>query len=200
MAAVVGAPCGVSVDGRVVPAQAAFPLRAGADLHVGPPEKGARVYVAFHSGAPSRARRLLEAPASLDAGPFRVVAGPQAELFVPLRERSFRVEMASNRVGIRLDGEFQAHEVELPSEPACVGTVQVAGGGGLLILGPDGPTIGGYPKVAVVVDADLDRLGQLRPGDEVRFEQVSLGDARSLRQEREARIGRQCAEIRAVTS
>src|SRR5262249_43122301 len=57
-------------------------------------------------------------------------------------------------------------------------------------LGPDGPTIGGYPKIAVVVDADLDRLGQLRPGDLISFEQVDLVTARALRTAYETRIER----------
>jgi allophanate hydrolase subunit 2 len=38
-----------------------------------------------------------------------------------------------------------------------------------IILGPDAPVTGGYPVIAVVVDADLDAVGQLRPGDTVRF-------------------------------
>jgi allophanate hydrolase subunit 2 len=88
-----------------------------------------------------------------------------------------------DRVGIRLDGHRSAHTVELPSEPACVGCIQITPDGTPIILGPDGPTIGGYPKAAVVISADLDRLGQLRPGQNVEFEAVSLDEARRLYRE-----------------
>ena len=46
------------------------------------------------------------------------------------------------------------------------GAVQVVNDGQCIVLGVDGQTIGGYPKVAHVIAADLDRLGQLRPGQE----------------------------------
>jgi 5-oxoprolinase (ATP-hydrolysing) subunit C len=49
-----------------------------------------------------------------------------------------------------------------------------------VILGADGQTIGGYPKVAHVVRADLDRVGQLRPGSGVRFEEVTAAAAEAL--------------------
>jgi allophanate hydrolase subunit 2 len=45
------------------------------------------------------------------------------------------------------------------------GALQVPPDGRPVILGPDRPSTGGYPVIAVVVDADLDRLAQLRPGD-----------------------------------
>ena len=46
-----------------------------------------------------------------------------------------------------------------------------------VVLGVDGQTIGGYPKVAHVVRADLDRLAQLRPGDRARFVRVTPDEA-----------------------
>jgi allophanate hydrolase subunit 2 len=66
---------------------------------------------------------------------------------------------------------------ELVSEAVAPGAVQVANDGLPIVLGVDGQTIGGYPKVAHVVRADLDRLGQLRPGDRVRFVRVSAAEA-----------------------
>jgi allophanate hydrolase subunit 2 len=44
----------------------------------------------------------------------------------------------------------------------------------------DGPTIGGYPKLAQVIGADLDKLGQLRPGDTVTFQRVRLDEAERI--------------------
>jgi allophanate hydrolase subunit 2 len=55
--------------------------------------------------------------------------------------------------------------------------VQVTRDGQCIVLGVDGQTIGGYPKIAHVISADLDKLGQLRPGDPVRFVRSSLAEA-----------------------
>ena len=55
------------------------------------------------------------------------------------------------------------------------------------MLGVDGQTIGGYPKVAQVIAADLDRLGQLRPGDAVRLERVTIAEAERLYRSRQER-------------
>jgi antagonist of KipI len=63
------------------------------------------------------------------------------------------------------------------SEPVCPGTVQVARDGQLLVLGVDGQTIGGYPRIAQVIRADLDILGQLRPGSKISFTLVTEADA-----------------------
>jgi allophanate hydrolase subunit 2 len=78
------------------------------------------------------------------------------------------VRADSDRVGIRLDGPAlrrRAPDRELPSEPMVTGALQVPPDGRPVILGPDRPSTGGYPVIAVVVDDDLDRLAQLRPGD-----------------------------------
>jgi allophanate hydrolase subunit 2 len=64
------------------------------------------------------------------------------------------------------------------SEPSVFGAVQVTEDRTLIVHGPDGPTIGGYIKLGGVIRADLDRLAQLAPGDDVAFEAVSLAQAR----------------------
>ena len=74
------------------------------------------------------------------------------------------------------------------SEPVCRGTVQVTNEGQCIVLGVDGQTIGGYPKIAQVISADIDFLGQLRPGDTVRFEEASLEQAEQAYRERWARL------------
>ena len=77
-------------------------------------------------------------------------------------------------MGVRLDGPpLTMPNRELVSEPVAPGAVQVTNDGKPIVLGVDGQTIGGYPKVAHVIATDLDALGQLRPGDEVRFQLVS---------------------------
>jgi allophanate hydrolase subunit 2 len=107
----------------------------------------------------------------------------------------FTVSTQSNRVGVRLQGSISGDVREIVSEPACPGTIQITAGGTPIILGPDGPTIGGYPKIGVVIRADLDRVGQLRPGAAVHFEAVSIEAALGLWKERELRLQRVIAEL-----
>ena len=75
-------------------------------------------------------------------------------------------------------------ERELESEPVCPGSVQVTRDGQCIVLGVDGQTIGGYPKIAQVIQADFDFLGQLRPGQPIEFKKVTLQDA--IKRDRQA--------------
>ena len=54
-----------------------------------------------------------------------------------------------------------------------------------IILGPDGPSLGGFVCPATIIQADLWKIGQLKPGDKVRFVQVSEEDATALRREQD---------------
>ena len=54
-----------------------------------------------------------------------------------------------------------------------VGAIQVPAGGEPIVLMPDGPATGGYPKIATVIRADLPVLGQWRPGQAIRFREVT---------------------------
>jgi antagonist of KipI len=112
--------------------------------------------------------------------------GPQAGWFAHgFFGRDYTVTPASNRMGLRLAGDpLDRTPGELASEPVAPGAVQVTNDGRPVVLGVDGQTIGGYPKVAHVVRADLDRLAQLRPGDRVRFARVTLDQAAELAHER----------------
>jgi allophanate hydrolase subunit 2 len=58
-----------------------------------------------------------------------------------------------------------------------VGAIQVPAGGEPIVLMPDGPVTGGYPKIATVIRADLPVLGQWRPGQAVRFREVTVAEA-----------------------
>lgn len=114
---------------------------------------------------------------------LRTLPGPQRDWFPDdsFFTRTWTVGEASNRMGVRLVGEpIPKRAGELVSEPVASGAVQVTHDGRPIILGVDGQTIGGYPKVAHVVRADLDRVGQLRPGDAVRFIEVTTDEAESL--------------------
>lgn len=117
-----------------------------------------------------RAQGDPRAPApigSFRVGPIQIALGPQP--IVDVTGQPFRVSVASDRVGIRLDGLPPMEIPELVSEPACVGAIQLTPSGQLIVIGPDGPTIGGYPKVAVVKAHEIDRLAHLPPGREVIF-------------------------------
>jgi antagonist of KipI len=103
--------------------------------------------------------------------------------------QEFRVSPASNRMGLRLVGKpLTVPARELESEPVCPGSVQVTRDGQGIILGVDGQTIGGYPKIAQVISADLDLLGQLRPDDSLRFARVDLQEAESLYRRRQMNL------------
>jgi 5-oxoprolinase (ATP-hydrolysing) subunit C len=118
--------------------------------------------------------------------PFRIIAGPDGPAHTGLDHafwsaRRFRVGSRSNRMGLRLEGD-PLTLVSPPgrlSTPVAAGAIQVAGGQ-LIILGVACGTMGGYPHVAHVVSADLDRLGQIKPGNTMAFRLVSLEEARSL--------------------
>jgi 5-oxoprolinase (ATP-hydrolysing) subunit C len=120
--------------------------------------------------------------------PLRTIPGPQADWFDLTRffGAKFQVTPASNRMGLRLLGDsLPRPKRELVSEPVAAGAVQVVNDGQCIVLGVDGQTIGGYPKVANVIAADLDRLGQVRPGDEVVFKLVSMDEAETAWRERQ---------------
>jgi len=159
-------------------------LRAGDVLEVGP------------STAPFKKRII--APKLLDRvcaarKTLRVTPGPQADWF-SARELSsfysgsFVVTEQSNRMGLRLQGSImrEAHKAKpMITEGVSLGAIQVPAGGSPIILFVDQQTTGGYPKIANVISADLHHVGQLRPRDEIRFEQVSFEEARELLQEQE---------------
>lgn len=105
-----------------------------------------------------------------------VVLGPRDDWFTDAAVRAllgepWRVSATSDRVGVRLLGPVLHRRVttELPSEPCVRGSIQVASDGQPIVFGPDHPVTGGYPVIAVVVDAHTDRLAQARPGQDIRF-------------------------------
>lgn len=207
---IVGASRDIRVGGRESPCGRLF-LPKGGLLEIGPPVRGARSYVAGYGIADPCERVSLEplfvrrgdriqaliAPErhladGLPDGAIRLVAGPQANQFDldQFTRQEFYVSPVADRTGIRLSERILARESsgERLSEPIVFGAVQVTVGGEPIIIGPDGPTIGGYPVAAVVIAADRDRLGQLKPGDRVRFEFVTLDAARRLRADYRSRL------------
>jgi biotin-dependent carboxylase-like uncharacterized protein len=113
---------------------------------------------------------------------LRVLLGPRDDWFtadavLALRESPWLVTDRSNRVGARLAGPVlhRTRPQELPSEAAVPGALQVPISGQPVLLLADHPVTGGYPVIAVVVTADLDRAAQARPGQYLRFQVVPAG-------------------------
>ncbi len=111
-----------------------------------------------------------------------LVLGPRTDWFDAasvdrLTHTAWTVTSDLDRVGIRLAGPdlVRTRHVELPSEGIVRGAVQVPPSGQPIVFLADHPTTGGYPVIGVVVDADTDRLAQVRPGDRVRFTRRSPG-------------------------
>ena len=104
-----------------------------------------------------------------------VVPGPRDDWFVDPDALVHTIWMASNRsdrVGMRLEGRplrYRYPDRQLPSEGATRGAIQVPPNGLPVILGPDHPVTGGYPVVGVVIDEDIDKVAQVRPGQYVRL-------------------------------
>jgi biotin-dependent carboxylase-like uncharacterized protein len=123
---------------------------------------------------------------------LRVTPGPQSDWFSQSSLHAFyagtyRVAEESNRMGLRLEGKPVAPESggEMITEGVSIGAVQITAGGLPIILFVEQQTTGGYAKIANVISADLHSLGQLRPRDEIRFEQVDWETARALFREQE---------------
>jgi biotin-dependent carboxylase-like uncharacterized protein len=215
---VYGAPFEPADGGRAWVAGTTFTLPAGEVLAIGGTPRGMRAYLCVRGGldtpivlgsrsalAPLTAgaempcrpgtipARFVRPPCAWNREPrtLRIVDGPQADWFPaePFGRCEFTVTADSNRMGLRLEGDpLPVPSRELVSEPVCPGAVQVTSDGRCIILGVDGQTIGGYPKVAQVISADLDKLAQLRPGDHVRWVRVSLAEAALLYRQKQAEL------------
>ena len=118
---------------------------------------------------------------------LRVTAGPQAARFHnELYTSAWMVSEESNRMGIRLRGEaIPSPPGGMITEGVPLGAIQVPPDGQPIVLFVEHQTTGGYPKPANVISADFWKLGQLRPRDRVRFEQVAMEDAIELLRDQE---------------
>jgi antagonist of KipI len=103
---------------------------------------------------------------------------------------SFLVSNLSNRMGIRLDGNKINSTIdnEIITEGVPLGAIQVPKSGDPIISFVEHQTTGGYPKIANVIMADLYKVGQLKPGDKIKFDLVTIEEAEELRFEQLAFI------------
>ena len=97
-------------------------------------------------------------------------------------KEEYLVTNLSDRMGMRLEGPKLDNIVNtnIKSEGLVKGVVQVPADGNPIILFSDHGSIGGYPKIAVVITADHDKAAQLIPGSKIKFKEVSLYEAEDL--------------------
>jgi allophanate hydrolase len=152
--------------------------------------------------AGDRLRLGLEAPPTTVAplapppvvdGPIRVVWGIHADLFDrELRQffvsARFRIASQMDRMGVRLvdeDGVFAGFAaLSLVSDAVVCGDIQVLGDGSPIVLMRDHQPTGGYPRIATIIGADLDRFAQMRAGTEIRFSPVTVEHALGIARNR----------------
>ena len=118
---------------------------------------------------------------------IRIIKGTNFDYFSKeakdkfLKEK-FLVTNLADRMGIRLKGPKIENKVNtnIKSEGLVRGVIQVPADGNPIIMLSDHGTIGGYPKIATIVSADLDIAGQLTPGTNINFKEVSLEEAQNI--------------------
>jgi allophanate hydrolase len=143
---------------------------------------GDRVTVAVRPGV--EVRTIV--PPRGENAPVRVVMGPQADSFsdesvAAFLGESFAIGPAFDRMGVVLQGPAMVPlSVSMLSAPVLRGNVQVNGDGVATILLADHQTTGGYPRIATVISADLDRVAQLRSGSVLQFVAVTASEAVDL--------------------
>jgi len=126
------------------------------------------------------------------SGTLRIIPGPQQDFFgdrslATLTEAVYTIAPQSDRMGYRLTGPTIARKGSLRfiSDGTAMGAIQIPTDEQPILLMADRQTSGGYPKIAVVISADLPFAAQLRPGDTVVFARSTIREARSaLRQQR----------------
>ncbi len=152
----------------------------------GPSGLGGRIIAAGAAFDFAAARPLehctLAPPPKLPSA-IAAVLGPQdrhfpAEALAHLAQTSFTASARFDRMGRVLGGPpLVPTSISMPSEPALRGCLQTDGDGSLTVLLADHQTTSGYPKIATVISADIDRLAQLSSGQSVRFELMGAREA-----------------------
>lgn len=180
-------------------------LKAGFGGHEGRALRdGDRLPIHAAAALPSRALGLRPPDWS---STVRVLPGPEFDDFGPasqqaLFDSAWRITPQSNRMGYRLEGPALLRERggELPSHGVLPGVVQVPPSGQPIALLADAQTTGGYPKIAVVIAADLWKLAQARLGGTLRFQPCSLDAAQAALREQQTRLAQLRSALACHTS
>ncbi len=136
---------------------------------------------------------------------IRVVLGPQADYFTNDAMQTFlsseyTVSPHADRMGYRLAGPALAHAkgYDIVSDGIVTGAIQVPGSGLPIVLMVDHQTVGGYPKIATVISADIPVVGRRRPGRPIRFVAVEVREAERLRRAQATALQQEIAGIREI--
>jgi urea carboxylase len=97
-----------------------------------------------------------------------------------LADEEYTITMHSNRMGIYLEGAPIEPPAVRRSVPAFPGVIQIPPSRRPIILGPEGPTTGGYPQIGMLSKMGWTKLAQLRPGKAVRFEWIETEQAQRI--------------------
>ncbi|WDI33048.1 biotin-dependent carboxyltransferase family protein [Hyphococcus flavus] len=117
---------------------------------------------------------------------LRATAGPESMLFSNDLQLFFAGKWTAgrraDRMGVQLEGTKMIAEkhVSMASSPVFPGTVQCPSGGTPFLLLADAQTVGGYPRIAQVIGADIHLTGQIRPGDAIWFRKTTYAEAREI--------------------
>jgi allophanate hydrolase subunit 2 len=141
-------------------------LVKGDSLPIGESDTPARTYV----------RRTPEAADDMAILSFIPRIGLSLDLFAELTDLALRVDARSDRTGTRFSGsslrtaaQALRPSADPPSRPMVRGAIQLPPDGVPIVLGPDGPTTGGYPVLGVLTRAACALLGRVPAGGHVRF-------------------------------
>lgn len=163
-------------------------LAKGEQVVGGPPPPGAATRI-------GQAVPTSMLPPYSSAPTVRVILGPQEEWFADeaiatLGGGRYTVTPQSDRMGYRLIGPPLVHvrSTEMVSDATPPGALQVPPNRQPILLMADGQTTGGYPKIAVVISADLPLAAQLLPGDTISFAIIKVGEAQAIAREQRARL------------
>lgn len=163
---VVGCGGRATIHGQTYPLASRIPIGANARIDI----QAHCAYVAFSPTESSLAK--------LDWRP----AEPSSLRFLPTESQGsisgVTLSRSFSRAGVRLEGLSPESVPERPSEPSCVGAIQRTPSGELILIGPDGPTIGGYPKLGFIIEADLHLIPRLKISQKVDLISVSWKKAR----------------------
>ncbi|MCB2307691.1 biotin-dependent carboxyltransferase family protein [Clostridium estertheticum] len=114
----------------------------------------------------------------------RVVMGPQDDYFTvdginTFFDCEYKVTSEADRMGYRLSGPKISHitSADIISDGITMGSVQIPGDGAPIIMMADRQTTGGYTKIATIITPDINIVGQLKPGDSIRFKLISIEEA-----------------------
>jgi biotin-dependent carboxylase-like uncharacterized protein len=154
-------------------------------------------------GRPALSQEILEGrrvqakdiPSYSEEPEVRVILGPQADRFTAdgiaaFLGSSYEMLPQSDRMGARLRGPRIAHARghDIISDGVRVGGIQVVGDGQPIVLLVDHQSTGGYTKIATVCSFEIGRVGQVRPGQRLRFRSVAVSEAHAILRAERARL------------